>query len=178
MRFLKALFLTTVFITASLIGFGKEITYEVSYGWFSAGRITIDFEPQKVVVKGKSGGLIGLFYHYKLYMVYDLKNETHSFMVEKENSKERRYDFQKILQKKAWLPIIVKLLLEGKKVPKLLKVGNYQIILVKVDGNNYTYEVKGSKHTKAVILKDWEPGKFPREIEIETTKGTLYLRKD
>ena len=177
MRFLKALFLTTVFITASLIGFGKEITYEVFYGWLSAGRITIDFEPQKVVVKGKSGGLIGLFYHYKLYMVYDLKNETQSFMVEKENSKERRYDFQKILQKKAWLPIVVKLLLETKNPPQKIAVGTYKVILKEVDNNTYTYRVEGSKRTKKVILRYWKPPKFPEEIEIETTKGNLTLKR-
>jgi len=166
-----------IFFLVTLPVLSKSITYEVNYGFLTAGRIKIDFEPQKVVVTGKSSGLIGLFYHYKLYMVYNLSNETESFLYEKENSKERKYNFQKILQKKAWLPIVIKLLLERKEAPKLLKVGTYQIILVKVDGNNYTYKVKGSKRTKVVILKNWKPGEFPKKIEIETTKGTLTLEK-
>jgi len=177
MFFLKKLFLTAVFTTITITGLAREITYEVFYGWFSAGRITIDFEPQKVVIKGKSGGMVGIFYHYKLYMVYNLKNETDSFMVEKENSKERKYNFRKILQKKAWLPIVVKLLLEGKNPPPKVAVGTYKVKLKEVDNNTYTYRVEGSKRTKKVILRYWKPPQFPEEIEIETTKGSLTLKR-
>ena len=172
--------LLAVFFLSALTAFGKEVKYEVSYGLFPAGVIKIYFQPDRVVVKGKSGGLLGWFYKYRLYMVYDLKNPAESYMEEEENGKHRKYDYQRILKKKAWLPLVVKILLThrgfSEKAP--LKVGNYEVILQKVEGNDYYFSVNGSKKTKEIKLFGWKNGDFPEKIEIETSSGTLVLKRD
>ncbi len=173
---MKKLLLAVFLLTLS--SFGKEVSYEVFYGWFSAGKIKIEFLPDKVIVKGKSGGFIGIFYHYKLHMVYDFANETASYMVEEEGSKRKNYDFNKILQKKAWLPMVIRLLSEAENPPEHLKVGQYTVKLLRKEKSDYLYSVEGSKRVKKILLKGWETGHFPREIEIETTKGNLTLKRE
>ena len=86
-RGLKLLLPLFVLLIFSPLAVAKEVHYGVYYGLFPAGEIKIDFAPQRVVVKGKSGGLLGLFYKYRLYLVYDVVNPASSFMVEEENKK-------------------------------------------------------------------------------------------
>ncbi|NPB04881.1 MAG: DUF3108 domain-containing protein [Aquificae bacterium] len=170
MKLLKA-----IFLLVPLLLWAGRAEYEVYYGWLSAGKIEVDFSPQKAVVRGKSGGLVGLFYRYRLYLVYDFSNETASFMEEQEGQKRKYYDYGKILQKKAWLPIVLKLLRET-EVPEVLEVGNYRIVLQKEEKDSFVYLVEGSKKVKKVTLKGWRPGYFPREIEIQTDRGSLTLK--
>ncbi len=179
-RVIDLLFPLFVFLIFSLPLQSKEVHYEVYYGLFPAGEIKIDFAPQKVVVKGKSGGLLGLFYKYRLYLVYDLKNPSSSFMVEKENGKERRFNYQKLLKKKAWLPMVIKLLLHRGDIKKgkVLKVGEYRVVPKEVIGNDYYFLVEGSKRTKAISLKGWKSNRFPERIEIETSSGTIILQRE
>lgn len=167
-------------ISFPLLLLGKEVKYDVFYGFFPAGEIKIFFEPQKVVVKGKSSGLLGLFYKYRLYMVYNLQNPQDSFIEEKENDKSRHYDYWKLLRKKPWLPLVVKLLLSHKGFSKNspIKVGNLEIILQKVEGNDYTFEVRGSSKVKKIKLFEWKKGSFPQRIVVEGKEGTLTLVKD
>ena len=159
---------------------GKEVKYEVFYGFFPAGKIKIIFEPQEVVVKGKSSGLLGLFYKYRLYMVYNLREPQKSFMEERENGKERRYNYKKILRKKPWLPLVIKLLLTHRGfVPNHpIKVEGLEIIPKKVEGDDYIFEVKGSKKVKVITLYGWKEGEFPHRIVVEGTSGTLVLVRD
>lgn len=163
-----------------LLLLGKEVKYEVFYGFFPAGEIKIVFEPQEVVVKGKSSGLLGLFYKYRLYMVYNLRDPQRSFMEERENGKERRYDYWKILKKKPWLPLVIKLLLthRGFTPNHPIKVDGLEIIPKKVEGYDYTFEVKGSKRVKRIELYGWKEGEFPRRIVVEGSAGTLVLVRD
>ena len=168
-----------LFLFASLL-FAKEVKYDVSYGLFPAGVIKIYFQPDRVVVKGKSSGFLGWFYRYKLYMVYNLKNPSESFMEENENGKHKRYDYRRILEKKAWLPLVVRILLthSGFSADRPLRVGNYEVVLRKVEGDDYYFSVKGSRRTKEIKLFGWRRGDFPERIEIETTSGTLVLERD
>lgn len=169
-----------LFILFPLLLVGKEVKYEVFYGFFPAGEIKIFFEPQKVVVKGKSSGLLGLFYKYRLYMVYNLQNPQKSFLEEKENDKRRHYDYWKLLRKKPWLPLVVKLLLShrGFSENKPIEVGNLEIIPQKVEGNDYTFEVEGSGKVNKIKLFGWKRGEFPQRIVVEGKEGTLTLVKD
>ena len=158
----------------------EKVTYEVKFGFIGAGELTIEKKDSTVVVKGKSGGMVGWFYHYKLYMVYNLKNPSSSYMKEVENKKRRYYDFKRILKKKPWLPVVVQLLLssEGKNPPEVLKVGNLTVRLAERRGNDWLFIVEGSKKVKWVILRGWVPGKFPEEIEISGKDGTLTLVRE
>lgn len=158
----------------------KEVHYGVYYGLFPAGEIKIDFAPQRVVVKGKSGGLLGLFYKYRLYLVYDVVNPASSFMVEEENGKKRRFDYKKLLEKKAWLPVVIRILLHRGDIKEgqILRVGEYRVIPRSVNGKDYYFLVEGSKKTKAIALKGWRKNSFPERIEIETSSGTIILQRE
>ncbi len=174
--FLKSKLLTFFFLLILSVAFAEGLTYEVYYSFIPAGKIELNIKNFTVVVRGKSGGIIGWFYRYRLYMVYDLKNETESYMREEENGKRRFYDFKLILKKKPWLPVVVKVLLhsEGKKLPKTFKVGSLEIKLLKRVKNSFVYEVLGSKKVKEVILK-FGKTRFPEEIDIETKSGKIKL---
>ncbi len=142
-----------------------------------AGKIEITKEDSTVLVKGKSAGLVGWFYKYKLKMLYKLDNETASFMEEYENGKERFYDFKRILKKKPWLPVVVRLIAVGGRVPEKLKVGNLTIVFLGKEKDAWRFAVLGSKRVKEVLLKGWKPGSFPERIEILTKAGTMVLVK-
>ena len=162
-----------------LLLFAQSVTYKVYFGIFPAGRIEINFSPQKVEVRGKSGGVIGWFYRYKLFMVYDLKNPQRSFLREEENGKRKLYTYADILRKKSWLPLVVNLLSHrpNPQSLNLIKVGNYTVTLERYENGNFYFRVEGSKNTKAIRLLGWKRGDFPQRIEIETAKGTLILIK-
>ena len=159
--------------------YALQVKYEVHYGFFPAGIIEIDFQNEQVVVKGKSSGILGWFYKYRLYMVFNLKNPEKSFLIEDENGKHRELNYNKILHKKAWLPLVIKILLSGVDLNKLktIKVANYRIILQKREENNYTFKVEGSKRVRKIQLLEWKKGFFPKKIVIETSGGTLVLEK-
>jgi len=178
-RVINLLFLLSV-LFLSLTSLAEEVKYEVYYGLFPAGEIGINFQPQKVVVRGQSGGILGLFYRYRLYLVYDLVNPRSSFMVEEENGKRRRFDYRKILEKKPWLPMVIKLLLHRTRIKKdhPLKVGPYRVIPTGVNGSDYYFLVEGSKRTKAIALKGWGEDSFPERIEVETSSGTIILLRE
>lgn len=168
-----------LFLLSPLIIFAKSVTYKVYFGIFSAGKIEINFSPDRVEVTGKSGGVIGWFYHYKLRMVYDFKNPANTFMTEEENGKKKTYTFERILKKKAWLPLVVKLLSKtpNPELLKTIKVGEYTVTLEKRENTNFFFRVSGSKKTKRIKLFGWKKGDFPERIEIETKAGTLVLIK-
>ncbi|RTZ68316.1 MAG: hypothetical protein DSZ30_04390 [Aquificaceae bacterium] len=167
------------FLLLPLFVFAKSVTYKVYFGIFSAGKIEINFSPDRVEVTGKSGGVIGWFYRYKLHMVYDFKNPENTFMTEEENGKRKTYNFERILKKKSWLPLVVKLLSKtpNPEVLKTIKVGEYTVTLEKYENNNFFFRVSGSRKTKSVKLFGWKKGDFPERIEIETKAGTLVLIK-
>ena len=172
MRFLFLLLLP-------LVLFASSVTYKVKLGFFPAGQIKITFLKNRVEARGKSGGFIGLFYKYSFLMVYNIENPSLSFLKEEENGKRRFFEYRKLLKKKAWLPMVVKLLLERERIAKLKKfrVGDYEIILLFHKGEIYTFKVLGSKRTKSITLKGWKESNFPEEIEIETSAGTLKLER-
>jgi hypothetical protein len=174
--FLKSKLLVFLFLLTLPVAFAEGLTYKVYYSFIPAGKIELNIKNSTAIVKGKSGSIVGWFYHYRLYMVYNLKNETESFMREEENGKRRFYNFKLILKKKPWLPVMVKVLLrsEGKKLPETLKVGNLEIRLLKRNRNSYTYRVFGSKKVKEVFLK-FGKARFPEEIDIETKRGEIKL---
>jgi hypothetical protein len=162
-----------------LVIFAQSVTYKVYFGIFPAGKIEINFSPHRVEVKGKSGGILGWFYRYKLYMVYDLKDPQKSFLKEEENEKRKFYTYSDILKKKSWLPLVVNLLSHPPNPQSLspLKVGDYTVTLERYEKGNFYFRVSGSKNTKAIRLFGWKRGDFPERIEIETSKGTLVLVK-
>ena len=168
-----------LFLLLPLIIFAQSVTYEVYFRIFSAGKIEINFSPDRVEVRGKSGGIIGWFYNYRLFMVYDFKNPENTFMTEEENGKKKTYNFKKILKKKSWLPLVVKLLSQTPNPEALrnIKVGEYTVTLEKCENNNFFFRVNGSKKTKRIKLFGWKKGDFPEKIEIETKAGTLVLIK-
>jgi len=159
---------------------GKEVVYDIFYGFFPAGVLKIKFEPDRVVIKGKSSGLVSLFYRYKLYMVYYLDNATGSFLTEDENGKHRRYDYQTILRKKSWLPLVVKILTThgGFSRGKPLSVGNIKVFLTEVKGDDYFFKVVGSKKVEEVKLYGWRKNSFPQRIVIEGKSGSLILVRE
>jgi len=171
--FLKGISLFLLLLSFPLFG----ATYKVYYSLLPAGKIEISVKNDKVVVTGKSEGFVSWFYKYKLYMVYDLRNETRSFLKEEEKGKKKEYDFERIMKKKPWLPLVVKLLLQSGEVPPEIKVGKLTVKLEKVEGTTYAFKVSGSKKVKRVILKGWKPGYYPLQIEIETKDGTIKLVK-
>ena len=170
MRFLLLLF--------PLIVFSKSVTYRVYFGFFPAGVIKIFFQNSTVRVEGKSGGFVGLFYKYRFLMVYNLKNPRKSFLKEKENGKRRFFNYQRILKKKSWLPLVVEILTRGNFNSQSLKVGQYEVKLLSKKGNSYTFRVLGSKKTKTIKMLNWKRGHFPEKIEIETSSGTLKLERN
>ncbi|HID79708.1 MAG TPA: hypothetical protein EYH48_04340 [Aquifex aeolicus] len=167
------------FLLLPLLIFAKSVVYKVYFGIFSAGRIEINFSPDRVEVTGASGGVIGWFYRYKLLMVYDFKNPNNTFMTEEENGKKKTYNFKRILEKKSWLPLVVKLLSEtpNPDTLKTIKVGEYTVTLEKYENDNFFFRISGSKNTKKIKLFRWKKGDFPKRIEIETKAGTLVLIK-
>jgi hypothetical protein len=165
------------FLLFPAIIFSQSVVYKVYYGFFPAGKLKIFIQNNQVIVKGKSEGIVSWFYKYKLYMKYDLENPEKSILKEEENGKRRIYDFKRILKKKAWLPLVINILLKNSKIQKTLKVGNYTVALKRVKRNNYFFVVTGSKKTKEIILKRWYKNSFPREIVIKTTKGEIRLEK-
>lgn len=171
MRFFAILFLLPLVI------FSKTVVYKVYYGFFPAGRIEIEFNDEKVLVKGHSEGIISWFYHYKLFMEYDLNNPQRSYLVENENGKKKFYNFKRILEKKAWLPLVVNILLKKPSLQRVIKVGNYTVILKGIKNGSYHFLVKGSKRTKSITVKGWGKNSFPERIEIDTTKGDIILEK-
>ena len=168
------------FLFLESIIYSAEVKYEVRYGFFPAGIIKISFSPTKVVVKGKSSGLLSWFYHYKLYMVFDLNRPQKSFLVEDENGKHRVFSYQRIIQKKAWLPLVVNILLKGPNPEnlKFLTLDGYKITLSKKEKDNYYFEIEGSKKIKNIKILNWKHGDFPQKIVIEAKDGTLVLEKN
>lgn len=173
----KGILLLFLFLVSFL--YALQVKYEVYYGFFPAGVIEIDFQNEKVVVKGKSSGILGWFYKYHLYMLFDLKNPNKSFLIEDENGKHRELNYEKILHKKAWLPLVIRILLNGENLNKLktIKVANYRIILQEKQNNNYTFKIEGSKKVKEIQLLEWRKGQFPKKIVIKTSEGTLTLER-
>jgi len=168
-----------LFLFIPIIAFSKSVVYKVRFSFLPAGKIEINIDDQKVVVKGKTKPPISWFYHYKLYMFYDLKNATRSYLYEEEGKKKRNYDFQKILQKKPWLPIVVNMLSLGReKAPKNLKIKNIQVVLVKNKKDLLIYNVFGSKNVKKIYFINWKNNDFPEKIVIDTGEATLELEKD
>jgi hypothetical protein len=158
--------------------FTKSVTYKAKFSFLPAGNIEIDIENQTVVVKGETEPPISWFYHYKLYMVYDLKNETKSYLYEEEGRRKRNYNFSKLLRKKPWLPIVVKLLSFGRnQLPERLKIKNLEIVLLKKTKDSITYKVKGSKNVKKITLVNWKENSFPESIVIDTGKTKLVLER-
>jgi len=151
--------------------------YELYLSYFPAGKISIEEKNGKVFVKGKSTGLVSWFYRYRLRLIYDLKNPAGTFMEEEENGKRRFYDFDKLMKKKPWLPVVVELLTQRGEVPEELTVGGLKIVLTKRVGNDWYFAVYGSKNVKEVILKGWKVGEFPKEIVVDGKKEVRLLKK-
>jgi hypothetical protein len=166
-----------LFLTLPLIIFANSVVYKVYYGFFPAGKIEISFKGNKVLVKGKSEGIISWFYKYRLLMEYDLNNPKNSFLVENENGRKKIYNFKRILKKKPWLPLVVNVLLKKPSFKEKIEVGEYTLILKKKLNGNYIFFINGSKKTKSIEVFDWFPPRFPQKIKINTTKGNIILEK-
>ena len=178
-RILRLLRVKLGFLTVLLLLLTPSfaVTYKVKFAFFTGGVISINREDGRVFVDGKSTGIVSWFYHYKLHMVYDLKNPERSYMEEDENGKKKFYDFQKILKKKPWLPIVVRILTQSGEVPEKITVGSLTIVLTKRDNDDWYFTVYGSKNVKEVVLKGWYPGTFPREIVVKGKKDIKLVKK-
>ncbi len=153
--------------------------YEATFSFLPAGKVVIFRQEDKVIVEGKTSGIIGWFYHYKFKFVFNLK-ESRGFLYQEENGKKKFYDFKKLMEKKPWLPVLVKILFSSRsrETNKPLKVGKLKIIPVKVNPQEALFLVEGSKKVKEVILKGWKKPSLPEEIEIKTSAGWLVFKKE
>ncbi|GEM_PF-1779464 len=153
--------------------------YEATFSFLPAGKVVIFRQEDKVIVEGKTSGIIGWFYHYKFKSVFNLK-ESRGFLYQEENGKKKFYDFKKLMEKKPWLPVLVKILFSSRSIEtnKPLKVGKLKIIPVKVNPQEALFLVEGSKKVKEVILKGWKKPNLPEEIEIKTSAGWLVFKKE
>lgn len=153
--------------------------YEATFSFLPAGKVVIFRQGDKVIVEGKTSGIIGWFYHYKFKFVFNLK-ESRGFLYQEENGKKKFYDFKKLMEKKPWLPVLVKILFSSRSIEtnKPLKVGKLKIIPVKVNPQEALFLVEGSKKVKEVILKGWKKPNLPEEIEIKTSAGWLVFKKE
>ncbi len=154
---MRKLFL--VFLLYLSIALGDEAVYKAYYGFIPIGTVEFKWNDKKIKVEGKVYPYLRFIYDYNF--LFEVKDNDF-FLYEKENKKIRKYTKEKILEKKPWLPLIVKFL-KTKKADEKGKIYPYKL---KKEGNTYIiYPLKSKKVKKIVLIFD-KDDKFPKKIKI------------
>ena len=144
--------------------FGKTAVYRAYYSFFPIGKITFNWDNDRIEVHGEVYPYLKSFYNYDFKFV---AQDNDFFLYEHENSKVRVYKGEKLYKKKPWLPLIVQFLKTRKA-----KINSDFPYRVKKEGNKYiVYPLKSKKVKKIEVV--FGKSDFPEYIRIY---GKHYIK--
>jgi len=149
-----------IFLLSVSLSFAEKGIYKVYVYFLPVGEIIFDIQKDTAVVKGSTYSSVRWLYNYTFLFK---ATENGYFLYEKENKKEKVFKDEQIKEKKPWLPIIVKYIMEGKEPEKTDK---FQYKLKKEGNKVYIYPLD-SKKVKKIILVFKRNSKLPDYIEID-----------
>ncbi len=173
-------FLSLVLISVVYAKINK-IEYTAYIHGIPAGKTIVSIGENKVEVKGKTKGLINIFYKYEFYFLFDNGKMK---LIEKEGRKKKVYEGQKIHKKKPWLPLLVSFFKEDKEYfkklnGKTIKIGEKLIkvyIVENKDEDIFVFEPLNSK-TKKISFFVKKDSLYPYKIEIIGKKEIILEKK-
>lgn len=142
--------------------YAEKGVYKAYVYFIPVGEITFQIEKDNVTVKGETYKSLRWIYNYTFRFE---ANRDGYFLYEKENKKEKIYRNKQIEEKKPWLPLIIKYILEGKK-PDSDKDPDFPYRIEERGDTVYIYPLK-SKKVKKITLKISKNSRLPEKIDIE-----------
>ncbi|NPA52814.1 MAG: hypothetical protein GXO22_07950 [Aquificae bacterium] len=175
------LFIILLLINLSYAKKPTKIEYTAYIHGIPAGKTVVIINNNKIEVKGKTKGLINIFYKYEFYFLYDHGKMK---LIEKEGKKKKVYEGEKINKKKPWLPLIVSFFKEDKEYFKKLngktvKIGEKLIKIYIIETRNediFVFKPQNSK-TKKVAFYVKKDSVYPYKIEIIGKKEIILQKK-
>jgi len=159
-----------------------KLEYTAYIHGIPAGKTTVIINNNKIEVKGKTKGLINIFYRYEFHFLFDNGKMK---LIEKEGKKKRIYEGQQINKKKPWLPLLVSFFKEDKDYfkkldGKTIKIGKklIKISIIEKNGEDvFVFEPLNSK-TKKISFFVKKNSLYPYKIEIIGKKDIILERDE